>query len=97
MQRIKKLRVFAGPNGSGKSTLYNEIKHYFKTGFYINADEIESHLNLKRFIDLDKLGLKLTSNDLAVFSKTKEAKSLLKKSIESQHEIDIELIPIGIL
>lgn len=38
MQRTKRLRIFAGPNGSGKSSLYEELKHQFFTGFFINAN-----------------------------------------------------------
>ena len=43
MASKKRVRIFAGPNGSGKSSLFRgfqqEIKE--KTGFFVNADEIE--------------------------------------------------------
>lgn len=35
------IQVFAGPNGSGKSTITDEIP---PVGMYINADEIQRHL-----------------------------------------------------
>jgi len=48
----KKFRMFAGPNGSGKSTLINEVRKSYNVGFFINADEIESELKKRRFLDL---------------------------------------------
>jgi ABC-type cobalamin/Fe3+-siderophores transport system ATPase subunit len=49
----KRVRIFAGPNGSGKSSLFRgfqqEIKE--KTGFFVNADEIELKLNQSSFLN----------------------------------------------
>lgn len=47
--------MFAGPNGSGKSTLIYEIGLQFKLGYLINADDIESDLNTKHYIDCSTL------------------------------------------
>jgi ABC-type Mn2+/Zn2+ transport system ATPase subunit len=41
MSATKRLRVFAGPNGSGKSTLFTTIMQQFRTGHFVNSDEIE--------------------------------------------------------
>ena len=45
MQRDKRLRIFCGPNGSGKSTLFSKFKMHYNPGYFINADELEKHLN----------------------------------------------------
>ena len=53
MASKKRVRIFAGPNGSGKSSLFRgfqqEIKE--KTGFFVNADEIELKLNQSSFLN----------------------------------------------
>lgn len=51
--------MFAGPNGSGKSTLISEVRKTYNVGFFINADEIESELKKKRFLDLTDFSSKL--------------------------------------
>lgn len=65
MPPVKRLRVIAGPNGSGKSTFVYTIQKNppivsLKLGVFINADEIESKLKTKGFIDLNEYGLKVT-------------------------------------
>ncbi len=42
----------AGPNGSGKSSILKEISNNYRTGPFINADEIEQALKLEGLIDL---------------------------------------------
>jgi predicted ABC-type ATPase len=42
----------AGPNGSGKSSILKEISNHYRTGPFINADEIEQALMLEGLIDL---------------------------------------------
>jgi predicted ABC-type ATPase len=42
----------AGPNGSGKSSILKEISNNYRTGPFINADEIEQALELDGRIDL---------------------------------------------
>lgn len=91
MQRIKRLRVFAGPNGSGKSTLFHTVKGYFSEMPFINADEIETLIAKQKIIDLSSYNLNLTSNDLNIFLKRSEAKSLLNKVKEEGHEINFTL------
>ena len=91
MQKNKRLRVFAGPNGSGKSTLFNEFKKNYNPGYFINADELEKLLNTIGLIDLQPMGIKALPKDLKLFYKTKEAKTLLVKSADENHVIDITI------
>lgn len=92
MQKNRRLRIFAGPNGSGKSTLFDEFKKQFDPGYFINADEFEKLLNNSGLIDLEPIGIKATSNDLATFCKTNEAKTLLAKAVAEGHAIKITII-----
>ena len=91
MQKNKRLRIFAGPNGSGKSTLFDEFKKKYAPGYFINADELEYQLSTRGFIDLRLIGIKTTTKDLAFFSKTNEAQSLVTKAQSEGHIIDIEI------
>jgi predicted ABC-type ATPase len=91
MQKNKRLRVFAGPNGSGKSTLFDEFKKQYNPGYFINADELEKNLNNSGLIDLTPIGVKAIHKDLEVFSKTKEAKTLLAKATAEGHDINIKI------
>lgn len=91
MSKNKRLRVFAGPNGSGKSTLFDEFKKKYDPGYFINADELEKQLNNSGLIDLHSIGLRATAKDLATFSKTKEAKTLLAKANLEGHVVKIEI------
>lgn len=91
MQNNKRLRVFAGPNGSGKSTLFEEFKKNYNPGYFINADELEKLLSNTGLIDLNNIGIKATATDLAVFKKSKEARTLIEKATASGHSIDIEI------
>jgi predicted ABC-type ATPase len=86
-----RLRIFAGPNGSGKSTLFDSFSKKYDAGVFLNADLIENELTTKGFIDLSEFNLNLTQGDLDAFLKTERAVSLLKKSIEDNHKIDISL------
>jgi predicted ABC-type ATPase len=92
MQRTKRLRIFAGPNGSGKSSLYEELKHQFFTGFFINADIIASLLRQRGLIDLTELGIRVSKLDLEKFRQSVSGKSLLKKALKDGKAIDFELI-----
>ena len=89
--RKKRLRVFAGPNGSGKSTLFEEFSKKYNTGYFINADYIESILATKGFIDLEDYNIKSTQKDLDSFFEKEEAQTLIEKSKRSGHIIDIEI------
>lgn len=51
------MRIFAGPNGSGKSTLYQNIKEYFSTTIFINADLLERAFKECNFIDFQEFGI----------------------------------------
>jgi predicted ABC-type ATPase len=90
----KSLRVFAGPNGSGKSTLFEEIKalNNINLGYFINADNLESQLKNKGFIDLNSIGVKSDQNELAAFLGTVQARSLIDKAKEEGYNINIELV-----
>ena len=88
----KKLRLFCGPNGSGKSSLYEEFKkHNYNSGVYINSDEIEKEILKTGFLDLDSFNLKVSQQDFDHFLKEEDSVTLLKKSEESNHSIDISL------
>ena len=91
MQENKRLRIFAGPNGSGKSTLFNEFKKNYNPGYFVNADELERLLSTTGLIDLNAFDISADFKDLEVFSKTKEAKTLITKAREEGHIIDIEI------
>jgi len=86
-----RLRIFAGPNGSGKSTLFDDFSKEYYAGVFLNADLIEKELSTKGYIDLSDFKLKLNQNDLNEFLQTERAKTLIKKSIDDNHKIDIIL------
>lgn len=86
-----RLRVFAGPNGSGKSTLFDSFSKKYNAGVFLNADLLEKELTTKGFIDLSEFNLNLSQNDLDEFFKTERATSLIQKSIDDNHKIDISL------
>ena len=56
--KTKRLRIFAGPNGSGKSTLAKDLLKKISIGIFVNADEIEKALNLRKYVSLNKYGLR---------------------------------------
>jgi predicted ABC-type ATPase len=87
----KRLRIFAGPNGSGKSTLFDSLSKKYNIGVFLNADFIENELVTKGYLDLNEFNLKLTQDNLNEFLKTKRAVSLIKKSTEENHKINISL------
>ena len=93
MASKKRVRIFAGPNGSGKSSLFRgfqqEIKE--KTGFFVNADEIELKLNQSSLIDLQLLGLSATQSTLDAFIKTSDSQSLIAKAKGEGHTIDLQI------
>lgn len=91
MSKVKRLRVFAGPNGSGKSTLFDSFRQNHHPGLFINSDIVEREILEKGFIDLKSFDLDLTQNDLEKFLQSESAKSLLKKTKDSGHFIDIEI------
>lgn len=86
-----RLRVFAGPNGSGKSTLFEAFSLKYRTGLFLNADNIEKDLATKGYIDLADFGLELKSNDLSDFLKSKDAQSLIEKAKGENLIIDIDI------
>ncbi len=91
MSKVKRLRVFAGPNGSGKSTLFDSFQRNYYPGIFINSDLIEKEILEKGFLDLQPYGLNLEQKDLESFFQTPNAKTLLEKSAEIGHKIDIEI------
>ncbi|MBK6339063.1 MAG: zeta toxin family protein [Bacteroidetes bacterium] len=86
-----RLRVFAGPNGSGKSTLFESFSKKYNAGIFLNADLLEKELATNGFIDVSEFNLNLTQLDLDEFLKTKRGTSLIKKSVDDNHKIDITL------
>lgn len=85
----KKIRIFAGPNGSGKSSLFKEFCKTYRTGPFVNADEIEYTLITKGLIDLSELGIKATQADFESFSELPSSISLLKKAEAENHPVDL--------
>lgn len=85
----KKIRVFAGPNGSGKSTLFSEFSKNYKTGYFINADEIEKKLTFSGLIDLQEIGITATQKDLDHFIALPASQTLFQKAKDEGHIIDV--------
>ncbi|SEW40263.1 hypothetical protein [Chitinophaga arvensicola] len=83
----KRMRVFAGPNGSGKSTIIKEIQKAFRTGTYINADDIEKAAREKGFVNLGDYNLEA---DAANFNAYLEQSTLLQKARAEGFTIDLK-------
>lgn len=82
------MRVFAGPNGSGKSTIIKEIQKAYKTGTYVNADDIEKAGREKGFVNLGDYNLEASTVDFDTYL----AHSTLKQKAEADgFTIDIKL------
>lgn len=93
---LKRVRIFAGPNGSGKTSLFNSFKTQFDPGVFVNADEIEINLRDNRVVDFSDLGLQFDKTDLALFSQTKAARSLIRKVKKVNGVIDVE-VKLGLI
>lgn len=78
------MRIFAGPNGSGKTTIFKAILTNEKVnlGVYVNADEIESQLNLKRVLEFDQFSLVLSQDTIATFFKNSKFSPLKRNEPE---------------
>ena len=87
----KRLRVFAGPNGSGKSTLFEQFTKKYNAGHFVNADLIEAALDTVGFIDLEEYGIRASQTDWELFLEQEEALSLVQKSKEEGHEINLSI------
>jgi predicted ABC-type ATPase len=85
----KKIRIFAGPNGSGKSTLFKALSKNYTTGYFINADELESKLSEQGSIDIEPTGLTVNQDDLDRFTLLPASQSLIDKAKKEGHEIKI--------
>lgn len=86
-----RLRIFAGPNGSGKSTLFEAISSRYNAGIFLNADLIEKEIAVKGFLDLNEFNLNLTQKDLDEFLLTERASSLIEKSSDDNHSINLSI------
>ncbi|MES2629459.1 MAG: hypothetical protein V4616_10875 [Bacteroidota bacterium] len=91
MSEVKRLRVFAGPNGSGKSTLFNRFSKKYRTGFFINADELSKQLDSGSGVHLSDFGLTCAQPDLSQFYTRAEARSLLEKSNKNGNPVDLSI------
>jgi len=91
MPEVKRLRVFAGPNGSGKSALFEEFSTIYKSGVFINADKLEKEISSSGFLNLRQFGLQLTENDLQNFLSLPESQSLIEKSHQAGHRINLTI------
>ncbi len=67
MAKKPKLRIFAGPNGSGKSTLYHNIKDFFSTRIFINADQLEQGFNANNYINFQEIGIHVDDQSFQKF------------------------------
>lgn len=77
------MRVFAGPNGSGKTTIINSLKSTLNFGIYVNADDIESSLNLNHRLSFKSFKLNITEKQLQTFFRES------KFSPIKRHEADL--------
>ncbi|QEH40684.1 toxin [Chitinophaga sp. XS-30] len=85
-QHTRRMRVFAGPNGSGKSTIIKEIQKRYKTGVYINADDIEKSAREKGFVNLGDYGLEATPDS---FNTYLQHSTLFAKARQEGYQIDL--------
>ena len=67
----KRLRIFAGPNGSGKSTFIQSFPatENLKLGYYVNADDIEQALKKTFYIELQKFGISVSTEEIQAYFK----------------------------
>ena len=63
MPQVKRLRVFAGPNGSGKTTVFRQVAQSYRTGPFVNADEIQRALRIDGAVSLSSLGVSLRNRE----------------------------------
>jgi predicted ABC-type ATPase len=89
MSKIRRLRVFAGPNGSGKSTLFQAFSEKFNAGYFINSDLLEKELSEHGFINLELYNITTNQEEWEYFCESTHAKTLIKKSKEIGHQIEI--------
>lgn len=69
------MRVIAGPNGSGTSTLFNSLCQEvnevtgkpLRTGYFINADNLEKELEEKRFLNFENYQLSVFPDQWNLF------------------------------
>lgn len=85
----RRVRVFGGPNGSGKTTILKKIDGKYDLGYYINADEIESKIRSKGFLDLAEYGV--TDDDAKRIQKQIPKHSIYTKAITDGFDFDLEL------
>ena len=85
MKEQPKLRMIAGPNGSGKSTFINSVKKdkSFTIRHYINADDIQQALILKKQIDFSEYNIEVLSDTFLNFTKLSTLTPKLKVSVKS--------------
>jgi predicted ABC-type ATPase len=90
-ERSKRLRVMAGPNGSGKSSIFKEITDNYRTGPFINADEIERELESAGELDLKlRYGLHLNAQAFKRFMNCK-GRSWIEKAGTEGNKISLSL------
>lgn len=63
------MRVFAGPNGSGKTTIFKGLLKgkNVSMGIFVNADEIEKDLKLKKILDFNQFHINVNQDELIQF------------------------------
>lgn len=76
---IKRLRIIAGPNGSGKTTLYFFLKEKFRTGTWLNADEILEYFSKKGFLEYSLLGFIPSAKNFQLFCKKPGSKKFISE------------------
>lgn len=91
MPSQNRVRIYAGPNGSGKSSLYKEISKEYKSGIFVNADEIEKQLKTVGIIDLTDFNLKVDVIQFENFKNLESSLSLIKKASNEGFTISLEI------
>lgn len=91
MPNIRRIRIFAGPNGSGKSSLFEGFSKQYKTGYFVNADNIEKRLADSGLVDLNEMGINASQDDLETFKLLKSSRSLLQMAEDRGHIIDVKV------
>lgn len=86
----KRMRVFAGPNGSGKSTILSNIKEKVNFGVYVNADDIEKSLNIKKCISFKDFDLIVQIETISEFFKNSQFSPLKRNEADLYKKLEIK-------
>lgn len=95
------MRIFAGPNGSGKTTIFKATlkDNQVDLGVYVNADDIESQLQINRFLAFDQFSLELSKETVTTFFKNSTFSPLKRNEPEMWELLSVKdnILHIGSL